>query len=124
LLPSPARRCAVSFSSKSSSFVMSSKDFVQQLIKENDVIVFSKTYCPYCTKAKKALDSVGASYKVIELDERADGGSILSALAELTGRRTVPNVFVHQRSIGGGDDTDALARAGKLKPLIENKAQL
>jgi len=103
---------------------MSSKDFVQQLIKENDVVVFSKTYCPYSTKAKKALDSVGASYKVIELDARADGDSIQSALAELTGRRTVPNVFVHQRSIGGGDDTDALARAGKLKPLIENKAQL
>ena len=41
---------------------------------------------------------------------RADGDSIQSALASLTGRRTVPNVFISGSSIGGGDDTEALQR--------------
>ena len=38
------------------------------LIKANDVMVFSKTYCPYCTKAKQALSELGVTFNVIELD--------------------------------------------------------
>ena len=44
------------------------------------VAVFSKTYCPYCTKAKRALQSVGASAFVVELDERNDGDAIQAEL--------------------------------------------
>lgn len=115
------------------------KATINKYLNEHDVVVFSKTYCPYCTKAKTALKAVGAKFEAVELDERADGNAIqqvchlvfcsallicLQALAELTGRRTVPNVFVHKRSIGGGDDTEALQRSGKLKELIDKKAQL
>lgn len=54
------------------------------------------------TKAKRALESLGARYEAIELDTRSDGSAIQQALAELTGRRTVPNVFVGGKTIGGG----------------------
>jgi len=44
--------------------------FCDSAISANQVVVFSKTYCPYCTKAKKALDSIGAKYTVIEIENR------------------------------------------------------
>ena len=72
------------------------------------------SYCPFCTKAKRALDDAGAKYIVIELDERGDGSAIQSQLASLTGQRTVPNVFIGGKSIGGGDETAALHRSGQL----------
>jgi glutaredoxin 3 len=54
------------------------------------------------------------------LDERDDGGDIQDALAELTGGRSVPRVFVEEAFIGGGDDTERLARSGELAKLVAN----
>lgn len=50
---------------------------------------------------------------------RPDGAEIQNALASLTGRRTVPNVFINQKSIGGGDDTEHLYRIGKLQEMVQ-----
>jgi len=47
------------------------RQLVDDTIADNKVVVFSKTYCPYCTMAKKALTEAGlAEYKLMELDER------------------------------------------------------
>ena len=65
-------------------------DFVNDKVKASKVVVFSKTYCPYCTMAKEALNEAGLkNYLLIELDERNDGASIQDALLEITGARTV-----------------------------------
>lgn len=82
------------------------------------VVVFSKTYCPFASRAKQTLQSEGAIFHVVELDQRNDGGEIQAALADMTGRRTVPNVFFDSKSIGGGDDTVALARSGRLREML------
>lgn len=80
-------------------------NFVKQAISENAVTVFSKTFCPYCAKAKSALNSLSVkNMSVIELDKRSDGDSIQNALQELTGGRSVPRVFIQGKFIGGGDD--------------------
>ncbi|CAM9603721.1 unnamed protein product [Discosporangium mesarthrocarpum] len=68
--------------------------FVKEMVAANPIMVFSKSYCPYCTKAKRALSAVGAKYKVLELDQEANGPAIQEALQSITGQRTVPNVFV------------------------------
>ena len=47
---------------------MSVQEFVDSNISSNDVMMFSKTFCPFCTKAKKALNSAGMEFKVIELE--------------------------------------------------------
>lgn len=65
------------------------------------------------------MESVGAKYTVIELDERADGGAIQDALAAATGQRTVPNVFISGKSVGGGDDVERLAGSGKLLDMAK-----
>lgn len=49
---------------------------------------------------------------------RLDGFEIQQALYELTGRKTVPNVFVRGQSIGGGDDTERLFHSGELKEMV------
>ena len=83
--------------------------------------VFSKSYCPFCAKAKRALETVLPREKisVMELDSRADCADIQDYLMSITGGRSVLRVFVAGKFIGGGDDTEALARSGKLKEMLE-----
>lgn len=84
------------------------------------VMVFSKSYCPYCNKAKQVLSNYALkSYKVIELDEREDGDAIQDYLGKLTGARSVPRVFIGGKCIGGGDDTAAAHNKGTLKGQLE-----
>jgi glutaredoxin 3 len=96
------------------------KAVVDEAIRANPVMVFSKSYCPYCTRAKRALESVLPREKitVMELDQRPDCGDIQDYLLSITGGRSVPRVFIAGTFIGGGDDTEAMARSGKLKELL------
>ena len=90
----------------------------KEIVASAPVVVFSKTYCPFCTSVKQLLAQLGASFKAIELDVESDGSELQSALAEWTGQRTVPNVFINGKHIGGCDDTVALNNGGKLVPLL------
>jgi glutaredoxin 3 len=83
------------------------------------VVVFSKTYCPFCTSTKTLFEQLGVDAKVYELDAMDDGAEIQAALLSMTGQRSVPNVFVKGQHIGGNDDTQAAARAGKLQEMLE-----
>ncbi|KND05072.1 glutaredoxin [Spizellomyces punctatus DAOM BR117] len=96
-----------------------SKELVEKAIKENKVVVFSKSYCPYCKKAKNLLDSLGVKYELFELDERPDGQAIQEYLKEKTGQRTVPNIFIKGQHIGGCDDLHAAHDSGKLQKLLD-----
>ena len=82
------------------------------------MVVFSKSYCPFCTTTKNLFNSKNIDAKVIELDEIDNGAEIQSALLDLSGQRTVPNVFVKGKHLGGNDDTQAAARSGKLSELL------
>jgi len=94
------------------------KDIVDQAISANKVMMFSKTFCPFCTKAKDALKSVGASFEVMELENRSDMAAIQDYLKELTGARSVPRVFINGKFYGGGDETSAGAKNGDLAKKI------
>lgn len=69
---------------------------VTKAIQENLVMVFSKSYCPHCVRAKRILEAeLGRSkYVVMELDNRSDCSAIQDYLRQLTGARTVPRVFL------------------------------
>ncbi|XP_028259868.1 glutaredoxin 2 isoform X2 [Parambassis ranga] len=96
--------------------------YVQEVVSQNCIVIFSKTTCPYCKMAKNVFNEIGANYKVIELDEHNDGRRLQEALAQVTGARTVPRVFINGNCIGGGSDTKQLHQQGKLVPLIEQCA--
>jgi glutaredoxin 3 len=69
--------------------------YVDNLIKSHKVTVFSKTYCPYCVKAKNVLNKYNLNdIKVIELDDREDSDQIQEYLKKLTGARTVIRIFL------------------------------
>jgi peptide-methionine (R)-S-oxide reductase len=86
------------------------------------VMVFSKSWCPFCDKAKQALKDSGVDYALLELDNLGEQteGQIQDCLATITGARTVPQVFVGGKCIGGGTDTVALAASGELQKLVES----
>lgn len=98
-------------------FSSTNSQTVDNLIKNNNVVVFSKSYCSYCTRVKRALKARGIKATVIELDTRADGGTLHAAVKARTGRRTVPQVFVNGEHVGGSDDTIAALQSGKFDAL-------
>ncbi|KAK5869521.1 hypothetical protein PBY51_024230 [Eleginops maclovinus] len=110
------------FTSSTSQVGSSCVQYVQEMVSQNCVVIFSKTTCPYCKMAKNVFNEIGATYKVIELDEHNDGRRLQEALAQVTGARTVPRVFINGNCIGGGSDTKQLHQQGKLRPLIEQCA--
>ena len=96
-------------------------DLVQKTLQAagpNGVVIFSKSYCPYCMRAKSDLASTGVSPVVVELDQRTDGGEIQRALLQMTGQRTVPSVWVAEKFIGGSDDTRRLVQSGEFQSMM------
>ncbi|KAF3332839.1 glutaredoxin-like protein [Carex littledalei] len=96
----------------------------KQIASSSPVAVFSKSFCPYCNQVKKLLSSLGANFKAVELDHESDGSEIQAALHQWTGQRTVPNVFIGGKHIGGCDSTVALHNQGKLVPLLTEAGAL
>ena len=78
--------------------------------------IYTKAFCPYCTRAKALLDSKGADYE--EFDITMGGPKRAEMLQRANGRSTVPQVFIDDRHIGGSDDLAALDRQGGLDPLL------
>lgn len=94
-------------------------EFAKAEIASNDIMVFSKSFCPYCKKTKKLLDGMNLAYTTIELDEIANGDAVQAALLDISGQRTVPNVFIKGVHLGGNDDTQSAAKSGKLQEMLK-----
>ncbi|XP_046839491.1 glutaredoxin-like [Xenia sp. Carnegie-2017] len=100
-------------------------DWVEAQIKGNKVVVFSKTYCPFCDMAKKALAEVGLSdYLLYELDNRDDGEEIMDILKRITGGRTVPRVFIGGKFVGGGSEVRDFQKSGELVSMLKSAGAL
>lgn len=78
--------------------------------------IYTKAFCPYCTRAKRLLESKGAAFE--EFDITMGGERRAEMLQRANGRTTVPQVFIDGRHIGGSDDLAALDRQGGLDPLL------
>ncbi|KAL0271435.1 UNVERIFIED_CONTAM: hypothetical protein PYX00_008532 [Menopon gallinae] len=91
----------------------------RQLITESRVVVFSKTTCPYCKRVKKLFATLGEEPVVYELDKEADGPLVQEYLFQTTSQKTVPNVFVNSRHVGGCDDTFRAYGDGSLCALLQ-----
>ena len=83
----------------------------------NAVRMYTTQVCPYCVRAKALLKQRG----VEAIDEvRIDlDPAQRDRMIELTGRRTVPQIFIGETHVGGYDDLMALDRAGGLQPLLQ-----
>ena len=80
------------------------------------VIVYSTNTCPYCDRAKELLTSKGAEFTEIKVDKNPD--KMKEMLERSNGRRTVPQIFINGKHIGGFDDLKAINDKGELDKLL------
>ena len=80
------------------------------------VEIYTTPICPYCAAAKRLLAQKGVSYE--ETDVSRDPALRQAMMARANGRRTVPQIFIGGRHVGGSDDLHALDHAGKLDALL------
>jgi glutaredoxin 3 len=78
--------------------------------------MFSTATCPYCIQAKRLLQSKGVAH-IDEIRVDLNPGE-RNRMVELTGRRTVPQIFIGETHVGGCDDLVALDSRGGLVPLL------
>jgi glutaredoxin 3 len=81
-----------------------------------DVEIYTQPWCPFCARAISLLASKGVAFR--EIDAPNGSPAREEAIRRSGGRRTVPQIFINGRHIGGSDDLIALERAGKLDPLL------
>ncbi|MCH2547291.1 MAG: glutaredoxin 3 [Alphaproteobacteria bacterium] len=80
------------------------------------VEIYSTPVCPYCTRAKSLLKSKGQEYT--EIDIAANPATRDEMMSKANGRRTVPQIFINNKHIGGFDDLHALDKKGELDALL------
>ena len=80
------------------------------------VEIYTKSFCPYCARAKRLLDEKDVAYEEFEI---SGGGEKREEMIQRAGgRTTVPQIFIEGQHIGGSDDLAALDRGGKLDALL------
>jgi glutaredoxin 3 len=83
------------------------------------VQIYTKQQCPFCVRAKALLSKKGVSYEEIDVEH---DDTRRTWLVEASGQRTVPQIFVDGRPLGGFTDVDALDKEGKLDPILRGHA--
>lgn len=79
------------------------------------VIVYTTRHCPYCLRAKALLDRKQVSYQEIPVDSDPEARD---KMIQMSGRRTVPQIFINDKPIGGFDDLYVLDQTGELDRLL------
>ena len=79
------------------------------------VTMYATGWCPYCARARQLLVGKGVTVDEIDIEARPDQRAVMM---DRSGRRTVPQIFIGDRHIGGCDDLHALDAAGGLDPLL------
>lgn len=82
-----------------------------------NVEIYTWRTCPFCRRAKQLLNHKGVSYTEYPVDFDEDARDAMVARGT-NGRRSVPQIFINDRHIGGSDDLYRLERQGKLDALL------
>ncbi|WP_157263563.1 glutaredoxin 3 [Azohydromonas aeria] len=83
----------------------------------NAVKMYTTLVCPYCQRAKQLLKQRGVEHiEEVRIDQDPSQRAVMM---ELTGRRTVPQIFIGDTHVGGCDDLVALDQRGGLMPLLQ-----
>lgn len=80
------------------------------------VTIYSSDFCPYCSRAKALLQARGADYEEIVVDGKLD---VRAHMTKLTGRTSVPQIFIGDTHVGGCDDLHALDARDGLVPMLQ-----
>jgi glutaredoxin 3 len=81
------------------------------------VLLYTKSWCPYCVRARSLLTSKGVQFQEIDIEAQPEHRE---EMIRRSGRTTVPQIFIGTRHIGGSDDLHELDAAGGLDPLLHS----
>eukprot|EP00607_Mallomonas_marina_P007781 CAMPEP_0182417616 /NCGR_PEP_ID=MMETSP1167-20130531/2075_1 /TAXON_ID=2988 /ORGANISM="Mallomonas Sp, Strain CCMP3275" /LENGTH=194 /DNA_ID=CAMNT_0024591307 /DNA_START=104 /DNA_END=685 /DNA_ORIENTATION=+ len=107
--------------------VETTKEKIMEMVNSAPFVIFTWTMSPSCKKALKLLSEIDCQVKVIELDKPwSEGNPIRATLGRMTGRTSVPSIWLKGQFLGGYEDgnSDAapgllsLAFSGKLRPML------
>lgn len=82
------------------------------------VVIYTTPGCPYCADAKELLNKKGVKFEEIQVDKDPDK---LAEMMKLSKKRSVPQIFINNKSIGGFDDLSKLATSGELDTLLKDE---
>ena len=82
----------------------------------SEVVMYCTRFCPYCISADRLLRSKGVPIRKISVD---NDRALWNEMERITGRHTVPQIFIGDHHVGGYDDLAALDRTGELDPLLK-----
>ena len=82
------------------------------------VVMYETPRCPYCRRARALLEAKRVAAEIVDV---AGDSERRAWLREVTGQRTVPQIFVNGQSIGGSDELCALEAQGRLDDLLAGK---
>jgi glutaredoxin 3 len=85
------------------------------------IVVYSSPFCGYCAAAKRLLTSKGVEFT--EIDVMFDAERKREMIERANGRRTVPQIFIDGKHIGGFDDLNALDERGELDALLAGSGE-
>ena len=83
-----------------------------------DVVIYRTEFCPYCDMAERLFDDIGVEYE--EIDVTHDAEAREKMVERAGGKRTVPQIFIDGKSVGGYDDVHAMRQSGELDELLGN----
>lgn len=79
------------------------------------IIIYSSQYCPFCFRAKSIFQQKSVAFEEINVDSDA---ALRQEMMQKSGRRTVPQIWIGERHVGGCDDLMDLQRSGELDKLL------
>lgn len=80
------------------------------------IVMYSTRFCPYCVRARMLLESKNVEFNDIGVDARPE---LRREMMAKSGRRTVPQIWIGERHIGGYDDLARLEQMGELNDLLK-----
>lgn len=96
---------------------------VKELIEESKVVIFAKSFCPFCKATLKTFDDARlpvGTVRVLQLDKRDDGKDIQDALREINGQESVPNIYINKHHVGGNSELQKLKHEGVLEFIFKD----
>ncbi len=81
------------------------------------ITIYTKSWCPYCSAAKKLLNEKGVEFTEIDIEKAPEARAEMIQKAK--GRTTVPQIFIGEKHVGGCDDLYDLDDRGQLEPLLQ-----
>ncbi|CCW66410.1 unnamed protein product [Phytomonas sp. Hart1] len=98
------------------------RQFLDDLLRRNSIVLISATYCQFSTQVKKLLIELKCRFVSVEIDLVPQGLQIFREVVALTGVHTVPQLFVKGKYLGGYDDLVASYKKGSLSSALGRRA--